>query len=1035
MYLHIKGFRSIQQYECNFQPENITLISGQSGIGKTTIMNSIFWCLYGTLKNVRKFGTKSGPCKVSMELGQEESLSCMKITRSKSPESLLFEETTIDGFHIEWKDVEAQEKINQLFGSSDIWLSSCYLRQGTRNKFLESSPSERLLLLSELCFSSDPPDVYLEKIDEKCKSVNKDFDKENEFYKRNLEHFQSKRKEYPTYKDDLLSSEQKTLYQSKIHSTHLTELEEQLSHSERAKSTYLSLSETKSQLESRLPSPDYKKYLGTEEDKMKWKSRLNHIRSPEPEIESEIRQLECAKTLWLNYLEQFEQKKNQMIDYTIHLLNSEKVSQLKQWMTSLPREIQIHEEKWRIVEKQKSKQENLKRQVEEIEKELSFIRLPSIIEPFIEENRNKIDRTRKRLDDKKMMDKLLSQQNDYVDIFSLDVEPRKISNEEINLSRWNETKVLERRQLLDTMSIDDKKESVEKAIELRKRLCQVQPLLDIVDELYHLETMIESYQEKLNPKKKINLKMNKSKITPTWFTEEEIPMKILELESLRDSLTCPNCSTVLKFESNRLVPCHDVHSPEVLKDKIEHLSICIEESKKRLEWTLEKGKLEGKMDTMVEHFKTECEKMNITQEQLYQYVRLDESDKQKLYQEMKELEKTIPSYDLIFESSERLNQMNRKWEWQEIQNKIEQLETQWKDEPWDDLDSLEREREQLVSEKSRGMHLLQMIERVNENIRLCESEMENCLTLEEMDEMKKRLDDSRDRISKHERAKEISELYDKICEMESMKIDEKINEKKKEWEQWKKDMEMERKEWEDSKERLQWNEDAEMIRDIDEKLSRMIFEEPIDLKNKICSFRNDVEECRMKIYKSEKAEELAMERARLETQRNHVIDLSNQVSHISTLKMIANELEHKRMISILDTINDFSNEILTILFDEPIKIEFMVYKTAKTKDKVKPSIVYKILYRGYEMDHVEQLSGGEGDRISLAVTCALFQFSKFPFLLLDEFASSLDLNTKEMAIKSLKTFLGIGQESNVSKGILCISHDTVEGIYDDMIKL
>jgi ABC-type molybdenum transport system ATPase subunit/photorepair protein PhrA len=63
----------------------------------------------------------------------------------------------------------------------------------------------------------------------------------------------------------------------------------------------------------------------------------------------------------------------------------------------------------------------------------------------------------------------------------------------------------------------------------------------------------------------------------------------------------------------------------------------------------------------------------------------------------------------------------------------------------------------------------------------------------------------------------------------------------------------------------------------------------------------------------------------------------------------------------------------------------------------------------------------------------LFRFTKFPFLLLDEFASSLDLNTKETAIKTLKTFLGVG--INQSKSILCISHDTVEGIYDHTIRL
>ena len=226
-------------------------------------------------------------------------------------------------------------------------------------------------------------------------------------------------------------------------------------------------------------------------------------------------------------------------------------------------------------------------------------------------------------------------------------------------------------------------------------------------------------------------------------------------------------------------------------------------------------------------------------------------------------------------------------------------------------------------------------------------------------------------------------------------------------------------------------EKAEKIKDIDNKLS-IPFESPELILKELEDEKSKIEESKQKIQKSKLAEELLEQRNQLESQRNELVILSNKVGNLSNLKLIANELEHKRMISILETINDFSNEILTILFDEPIKIEFSVYKVTKTKDKIKPSIVYKLLYKGNEIDHVDQLSGGEGDRVSLAVTCAMFQFSKFPFLLLDEFASSLDLNTKESTVKSLKTFLGIG--TNQSKSILCISHDTVEGIYDHIIQ-
>jgi DNA repair exonuclease SbcCD ATPase subunit len=114
------------------------------------------------------------------------------------------------------------------------------------------------------------------------------------------------------------------------------------------------------------------------------------------------------------------------------------------------------------------------------------------------------------------------------------------------------------------------------------------------------------------------------------------------------------------------------------------------------------------------------------------------------------------------------------------------------------------------------------------------------------------------------------------------------------------------------------------------------------------------------------------------------------------------------------------------LFDEPIKIDFDVFKTTKTSKTTKPIINYRILYKGHEIDSIDQLSGGEADRVSLAVSCALFKFSDFPFLILDEFASSLDLNNKENAVSSLKAFLGDVE----SKSIICISHDTVEGMYD-----
>jgi ABC-type lipoprotein export system ATPase subunit len=233
-----------------------------------------------------------------------------------------------------------------------------------------------------------------------------------------------------------------------------------------------------------------------------------------------------------------------------------------------------------------------------------------------------------------------------------------------------------------------------------------------------------------------------------------------------------------------------------------------------------------------------------------------------------------------------------------------------------------------------------------------------------------------------------------------------------------------------AKERLIQIEKTEQILNIQNQIVPL--EEHLDdIEIEIQNTEQAIQSSRNRIDICEEASVLASEKVRLKSEREQIILLNNKLVHLNKMKMIANELEHKRMITVLQTISDFSNEMLTMLFDEPMKIEFQVFKMNKTQKTVKPSIVYKLLYKGNEIDHLDQLSGGEADRVSLAVSCALFQMSSFPFLLLDEFAASLDLNNKESAIQMIKGCVLQDRQ----KSVLCISHDTVEGIYDYHVKL
>lgn len=1044
MYIQIKGFRTIQQYECEFQSESITLISGPSGVGKTTLMNAIFWCLYGTLKNVRKFGTKTGTCMVKIDLGN------MRMTRSKSPETFLFEEISGEDVSATYKDDEAQEKIVNLFGSSMIWLSSCYLSQGTRNKFLESSPSERLSLLSELCFSNQSPEIHMEKIEEKMKDSTKQFERENDFYRRDLDLFQKRRKEYPKYKEDLLTSQQKQSFEEKVHSQDLLRLEEQLSIAERLESTRLSLLDTRNQLYSKFPN--YKDYLLSSDQKNILTEIISTIPYPGSsprrggllvDIENEIQELEKKKVLLTSYLDQYNQKRSEhnFIDYREYLLSKDSLSEMNLLMNQLHVEIEEMEKKWRSLFHHKTNHSTWSKEIDDLEVEINTLRTDVELSNLLDDVTKKIQMTKELLETKRRREDLYSKLKDYEDIVCMDIECRKIESQEMNDSILKEKKIEERRNLLSSMNIQDRKDLVQKGIDIRKRVIEVQSLWSFVDELQSLEIKINELDDKI-------ARLKPSKGIP-WINEKDLPEKILELNSLKETLTCPKCTTNLRFESNHLVECR---SP-VSKDKIEQLSKWIEDSKRRLEWIQARQILEEEMNRMVGIFETNCQKINITQEGLYDFPRLEESEKQKLYQEMNELERILPTYEFSFISCDVLHQMNRKWEAKIIQDKIDHLDetpVTSIDLSEDDTLRLEREKEDLVRECSLRSHMEQRMKNLRRSLDDAKVHMDECedCSLERIDQNRKRLDEIREIFQNHNKSKEIFEIQEKIQSLGipienldrslNMIDDEILSMRDRLDKEWRR-IEEERKRWEEAKEKMKLVEDAEMIREMDEKVEGIVFQDPREMKNKIQILKLEIEDCKSRLLKCEKAEELSKEKSRLEEQRSQVIHLSNCVSRISTLKMIANELEHKRMISILDTINDFANEILTILFDEPIKIEFMVYKKSKTNDKIKPSIVYKLLYKGYEMDHVDQLSGGEGDRVSLAVTCALFHFSKFPFLLLDEFASSLDLNTKEIAIKSLKAFLGIGQtdiqEGSGSKGILCISHDTVEGIYDCIIPI
>lgn len=148
----------------------------------------------------------------------------------------------------------------------------------------------------------------------------------------------------------------------------------------------------------------------------------------------------------------------------------------------------------------------------------------------------------------------------------------------------------------------------------------------------------------------------------------------------------------------------------------------------------------------------------------------------------------------------------------------------------------------------------------------------------------------------------------------------------------------------------------------------------------------------------------------------------------------ATEAERIYLQTAVDKINVLLGKSLQKLFpDVPISVQINTTRELKTKGKggvakYSQRFDIKIFYRDSEYDNSKQLSGGERDRVSLAITLAMSETFGSPILFLDETLSSLDSELKSEAVALLK-------EMCTTKTCVVISHEETEGLYDNILRL
>lgn len=156
----------------------------------------------------------------------------------------------------------------------------------------------------------------------------------------------------------------------------------------------------------------------------------------------------------------------------------------------------------------------------------------------------------------------------------------------------------------------------------------------------------------------------------------------------------------------------------------------------------------------------------------------------------------------------------------------------------------------------------------------------------------------------------------------------------------------------------------------------------------------------------------------------------DKLSAANILTVKIKEAESFAITSIISSINSYSKVYIDKFFEnKEIQVTLVAFKESGLgkKAKVKAQINLQILYEGRECDF-SSLSGGEKDRISLAFTLALAEIMSSPILLLDESFKSLDQETSNQVITSLR-------ENYKGKICVIIAHQIIQGAFDKVISL
>lgn len=1069
MKLYLNNFRCFKEKVYDFPNSKLALLKGGSGTGKTTTLEAMRWCLFGNMRNIYPNGsnsTSSNPTSVLIDFDY------LKILRTQPPEMLRVWSKSVkdsETYDIVLEGESAQKYVDGIFGSKEIWHSSSYIPQGERCPLMTFSNNDKMNLLCDILFgskmetlNSDNPDWYIQKVDEESGKIAKELTGQtalyNSLYSKYIEEatkFQQKYGNGSGYWSDLsmineasFETMEKSIVTAKAEIFNLTKLMVETKGKETEKSM---LSERLTNLEKLISSFDS---INVE--------KLNEYRSQISILESDISDLSKE------YLEATTKEQNKKLlqkriednttalgDYDISNLQQDILDKKQADYFTLQEKLKKYESDYKEVKNLHNQMRILEQNMDKLKNDLTFnmIKFQSfkviategtgiiLNEPSMDILQN--TRAYVKLQEVKAREPELLENFGFKSDDNLD----KICNDlQSFIYEYNRSQTI-----IKSYNMGDEPISSKATVE--GHIASIQKVLDFVDtqksEIKNNENLklsndkivkAESELTELNSKKNdIVSSISNEKVTTSSSFSDIISIKTEISMSVGDNLNCPECSSNLEFHSGKLCKITKARISKEESQKIINLldnlsnvinSISIKES--------EISRLKSEKDALPVPRMEYVNAQVYPEEVVSKYAKIVTDLKSINWENLKTTYDFIKSKEDAERAIKAISSLKLRSSWEKeydtaCKNFNENIGTlPQNDETY--LRNYESELMLLPSYRMEKSNIESQISVLNTQINEINSQIVKFDTLEllmhSVEEYTQSLKESETELIS---LRQYATLYNEIQRLKkeeasilllysSNDIKSKIDIKTTDLSGLKETIsayssyEHTMNEYDTIKKK---------IGDI------IILESSESINSKIDSLNTQIDTNESRISEGKTLYLMIKTRSELEETGKKVTEITNEQSNLNRLRLLITEVTNSALQSLVDSINTVVNEILADMFDNTITLELKLFKENKANAKVKPQVNFSIFYNGNTYENVNALSGGEKDRVSLALTLALACVNPSPILFLDECMASLNGDLRENCIEAIKKFV----ISTYKKTVINICHETVEGYYDEVVSV